>query len=110
MRPADDLGAGKLDQRINLLAPTYSPSGDEITGYTSIVANVPAEKRAVRGREMLAAARDVSEVFVVWRIRWRTGVNAIARLTHGADIYDVEAVVDPTGHRRVLELTARIIL
>ena len=108
MKPADDLRAGDLNQRITLHGPADGDRNDEPTSGV-IAENVPAQKRALRGREILASGRDVSEQWVEWRIRYRADLGAANHLTHGSQEYDIEGIDDPTGNRRVLVIMARAV-
>jgi head-tail adaptor len=108
MKPADDLRAGDLNQRITINGPVAGSSNDE-PGSAVLAASVPAQKRALRGREVLASGRDVSEQWVEWRIRWRGDLGAANHLSHGSSQYDIESIDDPTGGRRVLVIMARVV-
>lgn len=110
MKPGDDIAAGDLNCFIALYAPSYNSSGDEITGYDLIAAGIPASKRTLQGRETLEAARDTSEQLVQWTIRYRAGVDAAKRLTHAGSNYDIVAAVDPTGNRRRMDITTKLVL
>jgi SPP1 family predicted phage head-tail adaptor len=109
MKPLDNLPAGDLNQRITLASPALSDDEDEISGYTTLAENVPASKRALRGREIMESGRDVSEQWTEFRIRYREGLDATKRVTHGETDYDVEGIDDPTGNRRVLIITAKVV-
>ena len=104
----EQVSAGDLNHRVSLEAPTYNPSGDEITGH-SAVATVWASVEPLRGRELVESGRDVSEQWTRIRIRYRAGLDTIKRAVHGSDIYDIESIIDPFGSRKVLELMCKIV-
>ena len=53
-----------------------------------------AGKRELTGRQYIAAGGTQNSVQAEWEIRRRAGVIAAMRLVHGADIYDIEAVLE----------------
>jgi head-tail adaptor len=107
MRPGDHIPAGELDQLISLYSPNVS--GDEITGETLTVAGVAAKKRTLRGREVEASNRDVSESWAVFSIRYRAGLDTVSVLTHGGDRWNVDAVDNVNGANRRIDITARLV-
>ena len=109
MKPGDDIAAGDLDQRVAFYAPQYNASGDEIIGYTLIVAGVAAGKLAQQGRETRQAARDTTDQLQTWKIRHRTDIDAATRLTHAGSNYDIVDIRDQTGNRRRLDITTRLV-
>jgi SPP1 family predicted phage head-tail adaptor len=109
MRPGDDLRAGDLNQMITLEAPTYNAGGDEITGHTVVETDVWAAVEPIRGRELVESGRDVTEGWALIRIRYQPGLDAIKRVQHGIDVYDVENVRNPNNSNRVLELTCKMV-
>ena len=109
MRREDDIAAGDLTQVIALYSPQHNASGDEITGYTLIASGIPAKKEIRQGRESQESGRIASEQPVVWMIRYRTGLDEVAQLTHAGSVYEVLAVEDPTGNRRKIEITTRAV-
>jgi SPP1 family predicted phage head-tail adaptor len=106
----DDIAAGDLNCSIALYSPQHNASGDEITGWTLIQAGIAASKRTLQGRETLDAARDTSEQLVLWTVRYRAGLDTAKRLTHAGSHYDIVALVDPTGNRRRLDITTKLVL
>lgn len=109
MRREDDIAAGDMTQSIALYSPVRNASGDEIVSWALIVAGVAAEKRSMQGRETRDAGRDTSEQLVQWGIRYRTGIDTATRLTHAGSNYDILAIDDPTGNRRRLNITAKLV-
>ena len=110
MKAADDIAAGDLNCSISFYSPVLNADGDEIESWSLIVAGIAAAKRALQGRETREAGRDTSEQLVQWTIRYRTGLDAATRLTHAGSNYDIVAIVDPTGSRRRLDITAKLVL
>jgi SPP1 family predicted phage head-tail adaptor len=104
----DNLPAGSLTQRVTLRGTILDANDEEITGAL-IAENVPAAKRALRAREIFESGRNVSEAWAEFRIRWRTGLNSVTRLENDGQQFNVDSVVDPTGNKRVLILTARVL-
>lgn len=105
---ADMLNAGEMTQRITLRA-TALDSNDEPIDGAAIAEDVPASKRALRGREIVESGRDVGEQWTEFRIRYRTGLDHATRVESAGQAYDVEAIDDPTGNRRVLVITAKVV-
>lgn len=59
----------------------------------SEVATVWADIRHLSGSEAIKADAPVSSVKASIRIRARAGIDAGMRVVHGAEIYDIEAVL-----------------
>lgn len=109
MRRDDDIAAGELTQQVALYGPVMNEGGDEVADWSLIASGIPAKKESMRGRELVDSGRDTSEQFVLWVIRWRTGIDTATRLTHAGTDYDIEAIDDPTGNRRRLNITAKVV-
>jgi SPP1 family predicted phage head-tail adaptor len=105
---AENLRAGDLNKRVTLQAPTYNPSGDEITGYDDVL-TASASIEPIRGRELVESQRDISEEWTRIRIRYRAGLDVVKRVVHGETEYDVDSVINPQSSNRVLELMCRAI-
>jgi SPP1 family predicted phage head-tail adaptor len=100
------IAAGKLDQRITLQAPgtTEDALGQPIAGWTD-VATVWAEAAPMRSRELTAGGAASSQIEVVFRLRYRTGLDASMRvLWRGVPYALVGDPVDVRGGRHTLEL------
>jgi SPP1 family predicted phage head-tail adaptor len=65
-----------------------------------------AGKRDLTGRQYVAAGGTQNEVQTEWEIRHRAGIVPAMRLVHGADLYDIQAVLDQKG-RSLLLMCAR---
>ncbi|MDC8756258.1 phage head closure protein [Janthinobacterium fluminis] len=61
-----------------------------------------AEVRDVSGREFVAAGATQNTVLTTITIRHRGGIAAAMRVLHGADIYNIEAVLGRDGRQLLL--------
>ena len=88
------LESGKLNKRIRIEQRTV---GEDAIGQPvdtwSLVIEVWADIRHPSGISAIRASADVSIVQASIRIRYRTGLDAGMRVVHGADIYDIKAVL-----------------
>ncbi len=71
-------------------------------------ASVWAHIRHLSGTESIKADVPTSIVKASIRIRWRTDVDAGMRVTHGATVYEIEAVL-PGATREYVDLVARVV-
>lgn len=88
------LKAGDFDQRITVQQPATGQDayGAPNTGWVDVAA-LWAKVADVSGREYLAAAAVQAAVTTKITIRYRTGITAAMRVLHGADVYNIEAVL-----------------
>lgn len=88
------LSAGKFNQRINIeqRSTAQDAVGQPVETW-ALVAAVWASVRHPSGLSAIKADGDVSVVKASIRIRYRTGLNAGMRVTHGSEIYDIKAVL-----------------
>lgn len=102
--------AGRLDSRVTIQAPgtTTDELGQPIPGWTD-VALVWASIRHLSGVEAIKADAVTSTVRASIRIRWRTGLNAGMRVVHGAQVYNIEAVLPDAGGREYVDLVAEVV-
>lgn len=101
--------AGKLRHRVTLLQPVQRGGevGETITTW-SPVAVVWAEIRDLSGREWYEAQQlPEGEVTTDIIIRYRPGVTRLMRVAHGTRMYDVVAVLDRDGHKKMLVLKCK---
>lgn len=84
-----------LDQRVMIQAPATGDNdfGEPLTGWIDVVP-VWAAIADLSGRQYIAAQAAQNAVQTTITIRHRTGITAAMRVLHGADIYDIEAVLD----------------
>lgn len=90
-----------LNKRVTLQRRT---GGQDATGaplpedWVNVVATgdgkVWAGKTDMSGRQYISARATQNAVVTKFRIRTRAGVVPAMRLLHGADIYDIEAVLE----------------
>lgn len=101
--------AGLLNRRINIerRATTQDALGQPSESWT-LVAAVWADIRHLGGLESIKAGADTSVVRASIRIRYRTGLDAGMRVTHGADTYDVRAVLPDTARREYVDLVCEM--
>ena len=94
--------AGTLNRRVTLQAPgtTQDELGQPIPGWTD-VATVWASVRHVSGLEAIKSGADVSVVKVSVRIRYLAGIDAGMRVLHGAEVFDIRAVLPDTRRQYV---------
>lgn len=67
-------------------------------------ADVRCDLIHANGRELVASGQPISEVKARAFIRYTAGITAKMRLVVDAVPYDIEAVLDRDGRKRVLEL------
>ncbi len=101
------MNIGKLDQRITIqaLAAGQDAFGAPITTWTTVVATVWAGLKDMTGREYLAAAAVQNIVQTKITIRYPGNAVTILpgmRVVHGANIYNIEAVLGQDKVMRVL--------
>lgn len=96
----------RLRHRITIEAMTIIR--DEIGGvvevWTPVHPGVPADIAPLSGREFLAAQATQSLVTARITIRYQPGITPAMRLRHGADTYNIEAVLPDPSARRHLTL------
>lgn len=100
------MNAGNLDQRINI---ERHSTGTDALGQPvetwELVAAVWANIKNQSGLSAIKAESDVSVVKTSIRIRHRT-IDAGMRVAHGADIYDIRAVL-PDGKKQYVDLVCQ---
>jgi SPP1 family predicted phage head-tail adaptor len=97
--------AGELRHRVTIQdkVVTLNSYNEEVITWTD-VDTVWAQIEDLRGREYLESRRQAAEVTTRIRIRYRSGLAPEMRAVWGDITYDIQAVVDPTGRQRELEL------
>lgn len=87
-------GSGSLRESILIesQSSTQDAYGGSVTTWVTF-ATVWAGKQDLTGREFLAAAATQNSVLTKFTIRLRAGVLPSMRITHGADVYNIEAVL-----------------
>lgn len=86
--------AGKLDSLVTIQQQTATQDdfGQTVETWTA-VATVWAEVRDITGKEFVAAQATQNTVQTVITIRVRDGIKPSMRAVHGADVYNIEAVL-----------------
>jgi len=99
--------SGNLDKRVTIQSPVTGQNayGEPLTGWTD-VATVWASLTDLSGREFLAAQATQATVTTKVLIRYRAGIVAAMRVVHGADVYNVMAVLKQ-GDDGLLLMTER---
>lgn len=103
------MNAGKLDRRITIEAAVESR--DEFGGATVTwqqTAEVWAEVKWLRGRELFAAQQVTPEAQLQFRIRWLDGLTTGMRIEHDGEHYGIEYIAE-LGRRDGLEITAKAV-
>ena len=100
--------AGALDRRAQLQRPTLAQDsfGQPVETWTD-VATVWAQKVPVRGAERFTDAQLDAQLEATFRIRHRSDVAPLWRLTCEGTAYDVTAVLE-LGRREGLELLTKL--
>lgn len=106
MKQGDTLRAGDLNLLISLYGVT--DTGDPATSPEAlIVAGIPAAKRNLLSREIDEAGREQASNVSVFTIRYRAGVDTAKVLMFVGDRWDIDAIDDPNGSKRLLNIRAR---
>lgn len=97
--------APRLRHRVDI--QTFATTQDSNTGavtdaWTDFDTDVPAEIWPMSGREFIAAQSIQAGVTTKITIRYVAGVEPRMRVVHGADVYNIKAVLpDPTLRRHL---------
>lgn len=86
--------SGQFNKRVTLQSQSEAQdaAGQPVLTWADI-ATVWASIDAISGREYFASQANQAELQVRIRIRLRDGIKANMRVVHGADIYDIRAVL-----------------
>ena len=100
---------GLLDRRVALQSPASSTDiyGGPVMTW-ALVDTVWASKAPLNGSRMELSSQTRYEVFVQFRIRHRTDVQAGWQLVHGTEVYEV-TFTEELGRRHLLNLTCRLV-
>lgn len=100
--------SGALRHRVTLQAlgagsPQQTGSGmpDESWGD---VATVYASVEPLNGRELFAAQEHHAEVTTRIRLRYRSGITAKMRVSHGGTVYNILSVIDAEKRHKEIQL------
>lgn len=87
---------------IEQVTETRDADGGVVTAWATLHSKVPAEIVPLSGREFVAAQAAQAGITARMTIRYVTGITPKMRVVHGADIYNIEAVLpDPTLRRHL---------
>ena len=96
--------APRLRHRVTIeqVTETRDADGGVVTAWAALHSKVPAEIVPLSGREFVAAQAAQAGITARLTIRYVTGITPKMRVVHGADIYNIEAVLpDPTLRRHL---------
>lgn len=102
--------SGKLDRLVTLETntPSADTHGQPIESWSTI-ASVYAEKMNPKAVERYVNNQDAGFRTVVWRIRWRSDVDNLDRVTYDSNNYQVKGVTE-VGRKHYLLLLTEAIL
>jgi SPP1 family predicted phage head-tail adaptor len=100
--------SGRLRHRITLRqlaggSPRQAPNGERLDAFAD-VATVRAYIRPISGKEFRAGQQVQAQISTEIEIRYRADVVAGMQAVHGADVYHIEAAIDPEKRGRKLLL------
>ena len=100
--------AGKLRHRIAIQSltagsPQQTGSGMPDESWGTVV-TVSASIEPLNGRELFAALEHHAETTTRIRIRYRSGVTAKMRVSHGGTIYNILSVIDSEKRHKEMQL------
>lgn len=106
------ISAGALSERVTL--QTMAGGGTDAIGQPlpdawADVFTTWASVHPLQGREFLAAAAITTEVTARITMRYRPGVTPAMRVVHGADLYNITAVIHVKSARAELQLMCRLV-
>ena len=103
--------AGDLTERIVIERRTGATNdwGEPLPDSWLPIVQTWAAVTPLVGREYLAAQAAMSEVKVKIIMRYRPGITPADRVSHGGQVYGIEAVIDVHSSRRELHLMCRAI-
>jgi len=104
-----EVDAGSLDKRVALLRPVYNAYQDEIDSWEP-VGSVWAAMAPASGMEANEAGHTVAVTVVPVVIRYRSDIDARWRLSLGARVFEVEALVNVGERGAQLRLTCKEVL
>ena len=100
--------AGRLNKRVTIQSPAtgQDATGKPTTGWTD-VATVWASIVDISGREYVAAGGLQNSAQTKITIRYRSGIVPSMRVVHGADTFNIEAVLGQ-DRRSLLLMCSRL--
>ena len=92
--------AGQLDRRVVLQSFALGTSGDPTAGTWTTEATIWAGRMDARGTERYTGGMiQAAEATQAYQIRYRSNVVPTWRLTDGAEVWDITAVIQGDGSR-----------
>ncbi len=100
--------SGRMDRKITIqqLTTTYNDYGEPVESWSDL-ATVWTEVKQQSAREMWEAGK-VSETEMMFRIRYRSGIDSTCRVVYDSTNYDITGVRE-IGRKNGLEIQARVI-
>jgi SPP1 family predicted phage head-tail adaptor len=96
--------AAKLRHRVTIeeFIEVQDSDGARETSWVTLLSDYPAEIVPLSGREFTAAAAIQAGITTRITVRYDGDIAAAMRVVHGADIYNIKAVLpDPTLRRHL---------
>jgi len=102
--------AGQLDQRVTVerFSRTEDELGQPIESWAPLF-TCWAHVQPLTGRDFIAAQAAMSEVKLKIIMRYRPGITPADRVSHGGQVYGIEAVIDVHSSRRELHLMCKAV-
>lgn len=97
---------GRMDRRITLLQRSLArnSAGEQVATYTEL-ATVWGQRLDVTGREFFTSQTTIAEGSARFRIRYRSDLTTVDRLSEGGLTYDIQQIAE-LGRQDGLELVA----
>ncbi len=93
---------------IQQLAGTQDAAGQPIEDWVDLIP-LWADIRYRKGVEAIKADAPTSIAFASIRVRYRTGLAASMRVVHGADVYDIKALLPDVAKKEYIDLVCEIV-
>lgn len=101
------MNPGELNTKITIQEYQITTDGEGFqTQKWTDFKKIWAKKTGLSGRIFYAAAAVQSEQDVIFMIRYCKDIKENMRIVEGDNIYDIKAIVDKTGKRREMYITA----
>jgi SPP1 family predicted phage head-tail adaptor len=98
--------APKLRHRIDIQQYVEVQDSDGARDHTWVTVHndLPAEIAPLSGRQFIAAAQQQEPVTTRITVRYQSDITELMRVVHGADVYNIRAVLPDPSLRRWLTL------
>ena len=96
---------GRLNQRISIEQRTTSQDalGEPVESW-GLVCLVWADIRHLSGLETIKSGAETAFVSASIRIRYRPDISAGMRITHGANTYDIKAILHDVSKKQFTDM------